>query len=73
MGMKRFQQNAVILAAVVIGSLIGAVKGHEARQKWVFRFMSKKGERQARAIKKQDAKSGKVILDDIEMAAFHNG
>ncbi|GAO41824.1 hypothetical protein [Flavihumibacter petaseus] len=70
--MKRFQQKVVVLLAVVISSVIGAIKGQEAKQKWMFRILSKQDERQSRAVRKSDAREGKVLLDDIEMAAYHN-
>jgi hypothetical protein len=69
--MKRFQQKAVIMIAVVVGSLIGAFKGQEAKQKWMFKVLSKQDEKQSRAVRRQDAQKGKVLLDDIEMAAYH--
>ena len=69
--MKRFQQKAVIMIAVVIGSVIGAVKGQEAKQKWIFKILSKQDERLSRAVRKLEARKGKVLLDDIEMAAYH--
>lgn len=72
MGMKSIRQKAVILAAVMISTVIGAFKGQEAKQKWMFRILSKNDERQARAVRRADEKQGKVILDDIEMAAYHN-
>ncbi len=55
----------------MIGSLIGAVKGAEAKQKFMFRVMRKQDERQNRATRRADAREGKVLLDDIEMSAFH--
>jgi hypothetical protein len=70
--MKRFQQKAVIVTAVVIGSVIGAFKGQEAKQKWMFKMLSKQDERLSRAVRKSEARKGKVLLDDIEMAAYHN-
>ncbi|ULQ51235.1 hypothetical protein [Flavihumibacter fluvii] len=69
--MKRFQQKAVIMIAVVVGSLIGAVKGQEARQRWMFKVLSKQDERLSRAVRKSEARKGKILLDDIEMAAYH--
>ncbi|GAB2671273.1 hypothetical protein GCM10027036_25750 [Flavihumibacter cheonanensis] len=70
--MKRFQQKAVVMVVMVVGSLIGAFKGQEARQKWMFRILSKQEEKQSRAIRKAEVRKGKVLLDDIEMAAYHN-
>ncbi len=69
--MKRFQQKAIIMIAIVVGSVIGAVKGQEAKQKWIFKILSKQDERISRAIRKSEARKGKVLLDDIEMAAYH--
>ncbi|MBZ5858637.1 hypothetical protein [Flavihumibacter profundi] len=69
--MKRFQQKAIIMIAVVVGSVIGAFKGQEAKQKWMFRILSKQDERVSRAVRKSEARKGKVLLDDIEMASYH--
>jgi hypothetical protein len=69
--MKRFQQRAIIMIAVVVGSVIGAVKGQEAKQKWIFKVLSKQDEKLSRAVRKSEARKGKVLLDDIEMAAYH--
>lgn len=71
-GMKSFQQKAVIMIVMVMGSLIGAFKGQEARQKWMFKVLTKVDEKQNRAIRKSEQRDGKVLLDDIEMAAYHN-
>lgn len=60
------------MVVMVVGSLIGAFKGQEARQKWMFRILSKQEEKQSRAIRKAEIRKGKVLLDDIEMAAYHN-
>jgi len=59
------------MIAVVVGSVIGAVKGQEAKQKWIFKILSKQDEKLSRAVRKSEARKGKVLLDDIEMAAFH--
>jgi hypothetical protein len=69
--MKRFQQKAVIMIAVVVGSLIGAFKGQEAKQRWMFKILSRQDERVSRAVRKSEARKGKILLDDIEMASFH--
>ncbi len=70
--MNSIQQKAVIMVALVIGSVIGAFKGQEAKQKYLFRILSKQDEKQTRAVRKAEQRKGKVVLDDIEMAAFHN-
>ena len=48
------------------------VRGEEAKQKWVFRIKSKVDTKKLIAEKRQQAKKGGVLLDDIEMASFHN-
>ncbi|HET9747585.1 MAG TPA: hypothetical protein VFP97_17835 [Chitinophagaceae bacterium] len=58
--------NRIFIAAVVVGGLfIGAVKGQEARYRWV----SKMKTRDERKVK---ANPSEVVLDDYEIASFHN-
>jgi hypothetical protein len=70
--MKGTRNKLVIFLAVTIGGAIGLFKGEEAKQKWVFKIRSKYENRRLIAEKKSIARSGGVLLDDIEMAAFHN-
>lgn len=70
--MKSYKNKLVVFLAVTMGSIIGLVKGEEAKQKWVFRIKSKYENKRLMAEKKSIAKQGGVLLDDIEMAAFHN-
>ena len=62
----------VVFLAVSIGGMIGLVKGEEAKQKWVFRLKSKYDNRRLMAERKSIARRGGVLLDDIELAAYHN-
>jgi len=62
----------VVFLAVSVGGMIGIVKGEEAKQKWVFRMKSKYENRRLMAERKSLARKGGVLLDDIELAAFHN-
>ena len=62
----------VVLLAVTVGGMIGVVKGEEAKQKWVFRMKSKYENRRLMAERKSLARKGGVLLDDIELAAYHN-
>ncbi|HVY75431.1 MAG TPA: hypothetical protein VG890_11410 [Puia sp.] len=55
-----------------VGSLIGMVRGEQAKQKWVFKIRSKYDNKRMIAEKRQRAKDGGVLLDDIEMASFHD-
>lgn len=63
--MKQFNHRIFIAAVVVSGLFIGAVKGQEARSRWV----SKMKTRDERKIK---ANPTEVVLDDYEIASFHN-
>jgi hypothetical protein len=62
----------VVFLAVTVGGMIGVVKGEEAKQKWVFRMKSKYDNRRLMAERKSIARKGGVLLDDIELAAYHN-
>ncbi len=62
----------VVFLAVTIGGMVGLVKGEEAKQKFVFKIRSKYDNRRLMAERKSIARKGGVVLDDIEMAAFHN-
>jgi hypothetical protein len=70
---KMLVKNKFLLFFVIsIGSVIGMVRGEEAKQKWVFKIKSKVDNKKLIAEKRQQAKKGGVLLDDIEMASFHN-
>ena len=70
--MKGVRNKVVIFVAVTIGGMIGLVKGEEAKQKWVFRIRSKFENRRLMAERKSIARKGGVLLDDIELASYHN-
>jgi hypothetical protein len=70
--MKGFKQRMVVFLAVTVGGMIGVVKGEEAKQKWVFRMKSKYENRRQMAERKSIARKGGVLLDDIELAAYHD-
>ncbi len=71
--MKRiYTKSHYLLLAVTAGALIGIVRGEEAKQKWVFKIRSKYDNKRLVAERKSIARRGGVLLDDIEMAAFHN-
>jgi len=62
----------VVFLAVTVGGMVGLFKGEEAKQKFVFRIRSKYDNRRLMAERKSNARKGGVMLDDIEMAAYHN-
>jgi hypothetical protein len=70
--MKSFRNKMIIFTAVTVGGLIGLLNGEEAKQKWVFKIKSKYENKRLIAEKKSIARKGGVLLDDIEMAAYHN-
>ena len=70
--MKGVKNKMVVFAALTIGGMIGLIKGEEAKQKWVFRVRSKYENRRLIAERKSIARKGGVLLDEIELAAFHN-
>ena len=70
--MKGVKQRMVVFLAVTVGGMIGVVKGEEAKQKWVFRMRSKYENRRLMAERKSIARKGGVLLDDIELASYHN-
>ncbi|HMI59292.1 MAG TPA: hypothetical protein VK518_00245 [Puia sp.] len=70
--MKGIKNKMVVFLAVSVGGMIGIIKGEEAKQKWVFRLKSKVENRRLMAERKSIARKGGVLLDDIELAAYHN-
>jgi hypothetical protein len=70
--MKGIKNKMVVFLAVAIGGMVGLLKGEEAKQKWVFKMKSKYENRRLVAERKNIARKGGVLLDDIEMAAYHN-
>lgn len=65
--MKQFNHRIIIAAIVVGGLFVGAVKGTEARARWITKM---KG-REDRKVK-ADKTANEVELDDYEIASFHN-
>ena len=63
--MKQINHKIFIAAVVVGGLFIGAVKGQGARSNWV-KKMKTRDERKVRT------GPNEVVLDDYEIASFHN-
>jgi hypothetical protein len=63
--MKQFNHKIFIAAVVVGGLFIGAVKGQGARTSWM-KKMKTRDER------KMKPGTNEVVLDDYEIASFHN-
>lgn len=69
--MKKLLNRLILFVALSIGTIVGIFKGSEAKQKWVFRIKSRLDEKRIMAEQKKLQKGGAVMLDDIEIAAFH--
>ncbi len=58
--------NKIFVAAVVVGGLfIGAVKGQDARSRWISKMKTRDENRKVK-------NPNEVILDDYEIASYHN-
>ena len=68
----KVKNKMVVFLAVTVGGMVGLLKGEEAKQKYVFRIRSKFDNRRLMAERKSIARKGGVVLDDIEMASYHN-
>lgn len=66
--MKRMIYTLTIALILTGGIFVGMVKGQEARTKWVSRM---KG-RLETTPEKNKMTPEEVVLDDIEMAAYHS-
>ena len=64
--MKQFNHRIFIAAIVVGGLFVGAVKGQEARTRWISKMKGKEESRKPKSVKDE------VILDDYEIASYHN-
>jgi hypothetical protein len=65
--MKQFNHRIFIAAVVVGGLFIGAVKGQEARSRWISKMKTRDESRKTKSENPHE-----VILDDFEIASYHN-
>ena len=61
----------VVASVLAVGSVIGMLRGAQARQKWIFKMRHRYAEKQQLAEQEKLLRGGGVELDDIEIAAFH--
>jgi len=66
--MKQFNHRLFIAAVIVGGLFVGAVKGQEARTRWITKMKGRQEDKKVRTEKIVD----EVVLDDYEIASFHN-
>ena len=69
--MNPFSNKWVMIFIITVGTVITIIKGSEAKQKWIFKLKNRFEEKKQLAEQKKFAKSGGVLLDDIELASFH--
>ena len=69
--MLKYGNKMAVFFMFGVGSVIGMVRGEQAKQKWVFKMRSKHDDKRLIAEKRQQARKGGVLLDDIEMASYH--
>lgn len=70
--MKKFYRNLILSLAMMAATIIGWVKGTEAKQKWMYKWRTSYQEKRELARKRMAVRQGQVPLDDIEWASFHN-
>ncbi len=69
--MKRSIQKIMFTFFLFAGSIIGILRGPGARQKWVFKMKSKLAEKEQQADNQKMYKKTGILLDEVELAAFH--
>ena len=70
--MKRVVNRLILSLALTLASIVAVFRGNEAKQKFVFRIKSRIDERKQEAEQKKIKKQGDIMLDEIEIAAYHN-
>ena len=70
--MKNFYRNLLLSIVMILATVVGWVKGTEAKQKMVYKWKSSYDEKRQLAKKRMALRKGQVVLDDVEWAAFHN-
>ena len=70
--MKLNQNRVLLILVLTVGTLVGVFRGNEAKQRWIFKIKSRFEEKRHLAERKKFMREGRVALDDIEIAAFHN-
>jgi len=69
--MKGLKHKLAVVLIWIFAGLLGFIKGDEAKQKWVFKIKDKYVNRKQVRENKLIALRGGVLLDEIEMEAYH--
>jgi hypothetical protein len=70
--MKKIYRNFLLTLIMIAATVVGWVKGQEAKEKWVYKWKSSYNEKRQLAKKRMAIRKGQVVLDDIEWASYHN-
>jgi len=70
--MNKFYRGFLLGAMVAIATIVGWVKGNDAKQKLVYKWRTSYEEKRQLAKKRMAQRRGQVVLDDVEWASFHN-
>ncbi|MEP6749965.1 MAG: hypothetical protein ABJB86_19660 [Bacteroidota bacterium] len=70
--MKKYYRNFLLSIVMVAATILGWVKGPEAKQKLVYKWKTSYDEKRQLARKRIASRRGQVVLDDVEWASFHN-
>lgn len=71
LSMRKIIRNLILMDVLFIGSILGFIKGEEAKQKWTFKMLSRVEEKQQKAEIRKIKKEGGVLLDEVELSAYH--
>lgn len=69
--MNQLNNKWALILIITVGTVINIFKGSDARNKWIFKIKNRFEEKKQLAEHKKLARSGGVLLDDIELASFH--
>lgn len=69
--MSQLNHTWTSLLILIAGPVVGVLQGAQARRKWIFRIHRKTEEKRLLQERQKLIRSGSPILDDIELAAFH--
>ena len=70
--MNKMKQTLLIVVIVAMAGVVGFLLGSDAKHKWVSKLKNLYDDRKQLAADRSIVRKGGVLLDDIELEAFHN-
>jgi len=70
--MKAFKIILALIFVVLISALIGLFRGSEAKHKWILKIRDRYDSRSQVADQNPMELSGDVLLDEMELEAYHS-